>query len=415
MNDPQTLISEGACYIACAGASATEAVKLALWARLAAQGGITPACVTPNNLLITMTASDPSFTFSMGVQGGGAHPESIVFKWGTVDGGPYPNTKTVPWAASVVLTDPSFVPGTTYFFVAFGLNAPNCQSAGASNQEVGDAAFDPIVSSWATRAVANGGTAPSVAQKQAVNTFVTGCKTDGIWADFLFCDIFCPTITNVTTALTPLLVGTGGFDPRVPNVSLNGQANDLKGLHGVTALNVNVQTGLMTSAVWASDDSAGLSIIVPDFNGLTNPAGIELGCYGPDNVKSLGIACSSAGNSSGWIWNGVFSAGLVASPGIGYYALDRVAANNLKMYFGKTGTPVAQLGATQATPGGGRWSQATFDLRYFALEFTGSGTAPSSSYLSLVVGRLGWPDATKHQLLLNRANTLRAAFGSGGV
>lgn len=277
------------------------------------------------------------------------------------------------------------------------------------------AALDPAALDWATRAVANGGTAPSTAQKNAVSDFVIGCKSDGIWSDFLFVEIFCPTITNVLTALTPLLVGTGGLDPRQPNVSLNSQAGDVKGLHGVTASGVNVATGLMTSAVWASDDNAGLSIIVPDFNGLTNAAGIEIGCYGPDNVKSFGIATNSSTNSSSWIWNGVFSAGLVASPGIGYYGTDRIAANNLKLYFGKTGTPVAQLGSTQATPGGGRWSQATFDLRYFALEFGGGATAFSSSYLSIIVGRLGWPDATKHQLLLNRANTLRAAFGGGGV
>lgn len=277
------------------------------------------------------------------------------------------------------------------------------------------AALDPAALDWATRAVANGGTAPSTAQKNAVNDFVIGCKSDGIWSDFLFLEIFCPTITNVITALTPLLVGSGGLDPRSPNVSLNSQAGDVKGLHGVTASGVNVQTGLMTSAVWASDDNAGLSIIVPDFNGLTNAAGIEIGCYGPDNVKSFGIATNSSTNSSSWIWNGVFSAGLVASPGVGYYGTDRIAANNLKLYFGKTGTPVAQLGSTQATPGGGRWSQATFDLRYFALEFAGGATAFSSSYISLIVGRLGWPDATKHQLLLNRANTLRTSFGGGNV
>lgn len=268
---------------------------------------------------------------------------------------------------------------------------------------------------WMARIVSNSGTTPSVGQQNAVIIFINGCKADGIWTDMLWCDIFCPTATSVTTALTPLTVGTGALSLRSQVGDFSAQVNDLKGLHG-NGSTLMIATGLQPSLVWSSDDDAGVSMIIPDFNGSVNPAGIEFGAYGAGGVNDIFIAAKSSGNSSGAIWDGVHSVAVVASPGVGYYAIDRIASNDLKMFFGKTGTPVAQLGTTQAAPGGTRWSSgAGFDLRYFAIVFAGAGpVAPSSSYISFACGHKGWT-VTKELLLFARANTLRVAFGGGNI
>lgn len=361
-----------------------------------------------------MSASDDtSFTFSLSVSGGGSIPSQVTFYWGTADGGPYVSNKTVNWATSIVLTDVSFDAGVTYFFVAKGLNPPNCLSVSNSNQEVGTLLYHPDVETWRALVTTNSGVAPTSDQKFAANVYVKGMVSASLWADVLFCGIFCPTITNVTTALTPLKKGPGA-GLWTTNVSLNGQANDVKGLHGDPGNNVSISTGLMPSAVWSSDDDAGVSMIIPDFNGSANPAGIEFGGYGPDNVKDIFIAAKSSGNSSGAIWDGVHSVAVVASPGVGYYAINRLASNDLKMFYGKAGTPVAQLGATQTAPGGGRWSQAGFDLRILSIGFGGSTTATSSSYVSLILGHKGWTLA-KEQTSLDLGNALRTALGGGNV
>lgn len=362
-----------------------------------------------------MSASDDtSFTFSLSVSGGGSIPSQVTFYWGTADGGPYVSNKTVNWATSIVLTDVSFDAGVTYFFVAKGLNPPNCLSVSNSNQEVGTLLYHPDVETWRALVTTNSGVAPTSDQKFAVNVYVKGMVAASLWSDVSFCGIFCPTITNIKTALTPLKKGSGlGLWTTVGDFS--GQANDLKGLHGNGSTSF-VHTGVQPATEWASDNDAGVSIMIPDFNGTVNAAGIEFGAYGPGGVNDMFIAAKSSGNSSGAIWDGVHSVAVVASPGVGYYAINRLASNDLKMFFGKAGTPVAQLGTTQTAPGGTRWADVLgFDLAIFAIQFGGAGpTAPSSSYVSLLLGHKGWTLA-KEQTSLDLGNALRTTFGGGNV
>lgn len=283
----------------------------------------------------------------------------------------------------------------------------------SSQRVVANPPNNPIVVAWVAAIATNGGVAPTAAQQKATSDFVNGCQADGTWPGVFWCGVFCPTPGNVIAARTPLLAGPG-FALWTVNMNIDSQANDLKGLHGDPPNLVSLSTGLMTAQVWGNDNNAGVSMIIPDQNGLSPPNGIEFGAYGPDNVSDMFIASSSSGNTSGAIWDGVSSVGLVASPGIGYYAINRIAGNNLKEFFGKTGVPVAQIGATQTTPGGGRWNQVGYDLRILSISFSGSTLRACSSYVSFICGHVGWT-AVEEQLMFNRANTLRVAFGGGNV
>lgn len=263
---------------------------------------------------------------------------------------------------------------------------------------------------WATRVTANGGIAPTSANKDAVAAFVAGCKADGLWSDMLWCMIFCPTPTNVTCALTPLIVGSGR-DPVTTNISLDGQANDLKGLHGDPGNNVSGLTNIQPTLLWANDSTAGVSLIVPDQRGVPNPTGFEFGGFAQNNSDCMLLSSSFSGNSRGTIWRDAGTVS-VTGKGIGYYAMNRTGAIDLRLYFGKTGTPVAQVGATDTSTAGNRWNN--FELRIFSIASGNSTFDPSGSYLSFICAHNGW-GVTQETLLFARANLLRTGFGGGTV
>src|SRR5579862_3996322 len=52
--------------------------------------------------------------------------------------------------------------------------------------------YDTRVCTWATRVVANGGAAPSAATEAALNTFVLGMDSTGLWAKMICVNCLVP-------------------------------------------------------------------------------------------------------------------------------------------------------------------------------------------------------------------------------
>lgn len=115
--------------------------------------------------------------------------------------------------------------------------------------------YDTRVCSWATRVVANGGAAPSAGTKAALNTFVLGMDSAGIWSKMVSVNCLVP--DSLTAMVTPLLVGPGS-DPWVNSgfssgaVTVNGLVGD--GTHVL-------KTGLDVSTAFSST-SAGMTLYV---------------------------------------------------------------------------------------------------------------------------------------------------------
>lgn len=70
--------------------------------------------------------------------------------------------------------------------------------------------YDPLITDWANRVVANGGAAPSDSTKTALNTFYTALVSNGLASKMKALNCFVP--DNLIAALTPL-IKTYGNDP----------------------------------------------------------------------------------------------------------------------------------------------------------------------------------------------------------
>lgn len=53
------------------------------------------------------------------------------------------------------------------------------------SQAKAGSSFDPAITDWAARVVANGGPTPSVHTQTVLSNFVTGAKADGFWNDII--------------------------------------------------------------------------------------------------------------------------------------------------------------------------------------------------------------------------------------
>lgn len=276
---------------------------------------------------------------------------------------------------------------------------------------------DPVLDNWVARVATNVGSAPTNAQQYAVNTFLSEMRAAGVFAKRSRIEIMCVgggiagSVANYATARTPLVVGTGGNDPTVPNVAGGEGATDVTGIHGNTGAGFYLSTGISPANILGSSASGGISIYVPSLNGNTNPAGIECGSYDAGSANIMSVAVTQSGNSKAYIFKDTATNVSVATSGIGFYSANRLTASDLKLYFAKTASAWAQIGANAGAEAGVLWAGAN-DLKMFGLGFGGAITANSSSYISYFSVGVGLTSA-EGQAEFNAVQKLRLAFGGG--
>lgn len=191
-----------------------------------------------------------------------------------------------------------------------------------------------IATDWANRVVANGGAMPSQASINAVSAFASSLNGSGIWSKMLHVNVIAP--DSITAALTPLIVGTGGYAKWKPlgaatyGVTVNGLAVNAGATGGFSA-------GINLTTLVPNDTNIGLSAYAYTFNNGSYAAGIwsnppaftfmdnALGCY-----------CYSTTNTC------------FSNQGAGFYDYNRSAANLAKLYFAKS-TQAHGLVQTDAT------------------------------------------------------------------
>lgn len=111
-------------------------------------------------------------------------------------------------------------------------------------------AEDPIVTDWVSRTVTAGGTV-STSFRSAVDTFVKGCKSDGIWSTMATSGLILPFASEAFTgAFVPLIAPAGST--LTPSNYVAGDYGQRSGLNGNPSSNRSVTTNISPSAVFSA-------------------------------------------------------------------------------------------------------------------------------------------------------------------
>lgn len=251
---------------------------------------------------------------------------------------------------------------------------------------------DTRVSNWATRVVANGGAYPSEATLNALDTFVVGMDSAGLWAKMAALNIMAP--DSLTAMITPLLVGSGN-DPWT-NSGFTGGACTVNGLVG-DGLHV-LNTGIAPSSL--SNTSAGMTLY-----SYTGPV-----IAGHDNSSSPDFILSS---STFDCWDNSTSRQLQLVTNAGFHSGSRTASGQSDTYHGTSLLTTLLHNSTQTTGSSQNNSTLTAPIHLMAVNhnnlvdlFISTGTC---SFFAIHQG-LSSGDT---QSFFTLVEALRVTFGGG--
>jgi hypothetical protein len=309
---------------------------------------------------------------------------SYTVKWGTASG-VYTNSATVA-VVPKVYTITGLTSGTQYFWAVQANSFAGCSSVN-SNEGTGTTTgaapgcVNADTTVWVANVVANGDPAPSGTVQTAVCTFANAVSI--LKARTPYIGVIAPGSTAITLR-TPLFPGPINNPPPLWSASVAGGDS----VNGLTA---NAGANRFWGVQWGSDalsiNNCGFSIYMPitagvgaflDFGGYDGTNGVYAGLNftGATVVFTIGLAALQAS---------------IAYPGPGFFSFNRTASNVLKVYWGNSTNPIAQIGATVvgdnslgAFPGGTAATQGYF---LGAVNQAGIGAISQSnntySYLSM--------------------------------
>lgn len=331
-------------------------------------------------------------------------------KWGTSSGNYNVGSANVD-QNTFTYTATGLSASTTYFFVVEALNG-SCVSANSAEWSDSTAAnFDPVVTDWVNRIIANGGAAPSMNTQTAANTFVLAMKAAGIWTKCNIINIFAP--DSITAMLTPLKRG-GGIDPWIiagggsfGSLTVNGLAS--AGGAGTHRLEMFDGVASLLSTCIASVNSAHASIYAYQANANATFD------FGQQDGASNGMILTSVFGGTGsqiYIGNTANPATFgPAGKGNGFFCGSRTANNVLNLYFASSGTAWASI-ASDATVNTHAFS-TLHNLPLYDLNNNGSlgafQTTNTLSYFSLGDGF----SSADGQNEFNAVQALRTTLGGG--
>lgn len=252
----------------------------------------------------------------------------------------------------------------------------------------------------------------------ALDKFVKGCKSDGIWIKMI--EVNCVLwinggANNVMLAMAPLLIGPQG-EPVLGVAWTNAnfiEANaTINGLVGVPASITRAITAIQPANTFKSQNNAGISMYVSQWTATLNT--IEMGMFDPDGLKALFLVTNDSANKfEGGMWyNGTVNI-LVPTTGLaGYYSLNRLTSTDLKAYFANSGNAFAQIGSSAVA------STAIPNTNHVNIWACASPADSGISFTDRRVSYISFHDgftAAESQLEFNRVQQLRIDLNGGSV
>lgn len=257
--------------------------------------------------------------------------------------------------------------------------------------------FDPVVTDWAARVVANGGALPSTNTQKALSGFVKGCTLDGIWNKLIFVNAVAP--DSLTAFNTPLLVGPTpglwGFIGSGGTLTIDGWQQNGNGY----------DTGVNGTTMWSSNfDAATVFYLSRDRNGGTNPGQVfngMMGSHGAGGILSMGV-----GYSSMWAFYLPWTFSI-----LGYVCLTRTANNSEVTYMANSTNAHAAVQTdtsvrTDALP--------SDTIMIGQTPVGGGGTGALQGQWSFTAATKGLSSADS-ALLYARVQAMRVAIGGGFI
>ncbi len=333
-------------------------------------------------------------------------------------------TKTEVWqsnnGAAFALAASVAAPGTTRTIpvgaigigdtIAIKVRYCNLASCGAFTavQTVYGAAVD-----WLNRVQGNGGAIVAQLTATAMNTYYGALVAGGtVIAKIKALLMIVP--DSIIAASTPLIKAAGS-DPWVFNGGINFDLT-VNGLRN-TALNQFWNTGIIPSAVFASDTNGGIGCYVHTTHPADGGNDVDMG----SNVNAA-QACQLYTNS-----NSIFSAGDIYATGAagmssltigaGFWSINAIDVNTGVMYFGNSTTPFADIGHV-----GGPGEPATItgtrpNIALYAMALNQGGVTVGSNTVrrwSMFIVNDGFL-AAEAQVVFNATQACRVTLGGGFV
>ncbi len=268
---------------------------------------------------------------------------------------------------------------------------------------------DPRITDWAARVVRNGGATPSLSTQLALSTFVQSLTATGVMPKLV--SMVVHVADSLIAATTPIIPGPGA-DPWTNNGFVSGDLtiNGLIGNGSSKYLNTGVVAvnSIMTSA------SAGLTAYCYDTPPVSS--GYSLGSGGAANSSQFAVYPNTAGQFNGYLWRFVninTNDGVaVATPGAGYYSLNRTSASRLDFYFARSNVAHSSLASATGAQTGS--IEPTYAVAAHAINAVGSVTAFSVTRLSFLALHIGLTAADSLNFY-NAIQALRVSLGGGFV
>lgn len=376
-----------------------------------------PPCVTPTAPVLKGVNSDPvngtilQVTWSQLANSGSLITGYTVF-WGTTSN-VYTNNSGLRPATPHQYVITGLTPSTTYFVVVVAnTNIAGCQSANSNEKSNatsgGGACVNADTNTWVANVVSNGDPVPSGTVQAAVCTFANA--TSSLKARTPYVGVIAPGATIITLE-TPFFPGPINNPP--PQWTQSGVGGD--SVNGLTANS----GGRFWRVNWTSNalsiNNCGFSIYMP----ITGGVGAFLDYGGYDGTNGVYAGLNFTGGTV------VFTIGLaalqasIAYPGPGFFSFNRTASNVLKVYWGNSTNPIAQIGATVvgdnstgAFPGGTVLTQG-----YYLGAVNQAGVGPisnASNTYSYISQHDGFSLADVQQEFA-AAEAMRVSFGGGFI
>lgn len=322
----------------------------------------TPPCVTPTTPTlksVSPSPADPNTSLRVSwkqTSNVGSLIIGWIIYWG-ITSGVYPNQSPVQGAASGGVYDiPGLTPGTTYYVVVKAISSISGCVSGLSTEKSATTSGSPpicvagmtLASAWAARVVANGGPAPTTDQQNAIATFQCGLVDDGLDTQLVAWTALLGSVGVVgrlIQARTPQKPGPASSLWGVPVGGFDDTDVVTNGVNGDAANSQYMTTGFTPSTGFASPISCGWCAYVD----TVTQTGFIGGAYNNGTPAFLQAAKHSDGKSYSYI-GAIGNVVSVASPGAGFYSGQRVSGTDHRLYFASSGSPHAQIGATDVAP-----------------------------------------------------------------
>lgn len=271
--------------------------------------------------------------------------------------------------------------------------------------ETGVTATHPLATDWVRRVVLNGGATPSNNTVMAVSKFCFSLDADSLTSLMIAVNVIAP--DSLIAARTPLIKNNGS-DPWA-NTGFVGGDLTVNGIAGDGASKF-LDTGVLGTH-YPSDSNAGITLYgytvssqVTDYDaGYTNDTGSD----------HISLKLNEGGNSKTACFD--LTAGLVstATHGAGYYSSNRVAANDLRLFYASASSVHAQIGSTFA---GANGTRGAHNMYVCAANHWNAGLAFgfSTNRVSFAAFHQGLSSAQSAKFFAD-VQALRSALGGGFV